>query len=346
MLHTISFPTGKVDYYLNSSCSQLFQIAPTAHNIIITDKNINQFYGDLFSIYRVIIIKPGEDSKNWETINSLASKLAALEVHKTTTIIGIGGGVISDIVGFLASVYMRGVSFAFVPTSLLGMVDAAIGGKNGINVDVHKNMIGTIRQPKFILYDTSFLKTLPDEEWSNGFAEIIKYGCIGEPKILADLETNNINTFRSKPEKMNELIAICIQQKNNIVVSDEQESGVRKVLNFGHTTGHAFETLYKLPHGQAVSLGMLVALIASEKHTNLSTTVRMQIIQTLQHYGLPVKLRFDIDKVVQTLRLDKKRNNDAIDFVLLEALGKPIVKSLTFTEIREALQIFADAIKH
>lgn len=346
MLNTVSFPTGNVDYYLNASCSQLFQLAPAANNIIITDKNINQFYGDLFSTYRVLTIKPGEQSKSWETINTLASKLATFEVHKNTTIIGIGGGVVSDIVGFLASVYMRGVSFAFVPTSLLGMVDAAIGGKNGINVDVHKNMVGTIRQPKFILYDTSFLKTLPDEEWSNGFAEIIKYGCIGDPKILADLDVNNISTFRSKPEKMNELIASCIYQKNTIVVSDEQESGIRKILNFGHTAGHAFETLYQLHHGQAVALGMIVALIASEKHTGLDLGIRVQIVQTLQHYGLPVKLRFDIDKVVQTLRLDKKRNNDTIDFILLEAVGKPVIKSLSFSEIREALQIFADAIKH
>lgn len=341
MHYSLSFPTGTVDYYLNTSYSQLLQIAPPAGCIIVTDQHINRHYADLFSNYRVLSIKAGESSKNWETLQLLAAKLASFEAHKKTTLIGIGGGVITDITGFLASVYMRGVSCGFVPTSLLGMVDAAIGGKNGINIGLHKNMTGAIRQPRFILYDISFLTTLPDEEWSNGLAEVIKYGCITEPGILDLLQQYNLQVLQQKPEQLNRVISGCIDQKNRIVQADEQETGERKILNFGHTAGHAFETIYQLPHGQAVGLGMLVALIASEQQLNLDPGIRNRIKGLLQQYNLPVTLRFDVDKVMETLRMDKKRDSDHIDFILLESTGKAVITPLSFDNIRTALQAFS-----
>lgn len=340
MSYTIAFPAGNTEYYLNSDYSQLLQIAPIASSVIITDENVNQLYGHLFQDYKTLIIESGEKSKTWETIQLLAEKLAGFEVHKGMKLIGIGGGMVTDIVGFLASIYMRGMKFAFVPTTLLGMVDAAIGGKNGINVRQFKNMLGSIRQPEFILYDHSFLETLPDVEWSNGFAEIIKYACIGDAVMLEELVVSTQTTFKTRAANLTSLINKCVQQKNAIVLADEQETGLRKTLNFGHTAGHAFETLYHLKHGQAVALGMIVALIASEKTVNLSTEIRPDFIELLKQYSLPTSLKFDVDKVINTILLDKKRNSDKIDFILLESVGNAVTHPLSFDEIRTALQTF------
>jgi len=345
MQFTLNFPGGNVDYYMNASASQLLQIAPPHTCVLITDRNVNQFYGETFARYRVLTVKAGERAKTWETVQTLSSKLAELEAHRGTMLIGVGGGVVTDITGLLASIYMRGVSFGFIPTSLLGMVDAAVGGKNGINVGLHKNMLGTVNQPRFILYDTAMLRTLPDVEWSNGFAEIIKYGCIGNPEILQVLQSNNISFYKNRTSELNTLITTCVHQKNQVVLADEKESGLRKILNFGHTAGHALETLYELHHGYAVALGMMVALIASENILQLSPDVRTMVAGILQQYNLPVKFQFDVDQVLHLLRLDKKRNEDNIDFILLEAPGKAVIRPLSFDQIREALQIFADAAK-
>jgi 3-dehydroquinate synthase len=346
MQFTLNFPGGDVDYYMNASASQLLQMAPPHTCVLITDRNVNQYYGETFSRYRVLTVKAGERAKTWETLQTLSAKLAELEVHRNTMLIGIGGGVVTDITGLLASIYMRGVAFGFVPSSLLGMVDAAVGGKNGINVGLHKNMLGTINQPRFILYDTDMLRTLPDPEWSNGFAEIIKYGCIGNVDILHALQVNDIRFYKQKPSELNALITTCVQQKNTVVLADEKETGLRKILNFGHTAGHALETLYELHHGYAVALGMMVALIASEQILQLSPDVREMVAAILQRYNLPVKFQFDVDQVMHTLRLDKKRHDDNIDFILLEAPGQAVIRPLSFDQIRVALQTFADVAKY
>ncbi|MDI9320784.1 MAG: 3-dehydroquinate synthase [Phycisphaerales bacterium] len=345
MHYTINFPAGQTDYYLNSSYSQLLQVAPIAHSIIIIDENINRFYGHLFTEYRVLIIESGEEVKTWETIRLLAEKLVQFEAHKTSVLIGIGGGVICDITGFLASIYMRGISFAFVPTTLLAMVDASVGGKNGVNVGFSKNMLGTINQPKFILFDTAFLETLPEQEWSNGFAEIIKYACIGNPHLFEQLAHGTPASFQTKPKSLTLLIDTCVQQKNNIVLADEQEKNLRKTLNFGHTAGHAFETLYHLPHGQAVALGMVVALIASEQTLQLEKDVRQKLLLLLQQYDLPYQLKIDVAKVMQTLKHDKKRNNELVDFILLQSIGEAVIVPLAFDAITAALQAFEDESK-
>lgn len=342
MHYAITFPAGTTEYYINSSYSQLLQVAPIHHSIIITDENVHRLYGHLFTDYKVLIIDAGESSKSWETIHQLTEKLAAFEAHKSTLLVGIGGGVVTDIVGFLATVYMRGVGFAFVPTTLLAMVDAAIGGKNGINSGHYKNMLGAIRQPKMILYDNSFLETLPDAEWSNGFAEIIKYACICDAEMFTELSTNLISSYTSRPEKINVLIAKCVQHKNRIVLQDEQEKALRKTLNFGHTAGHGFETLYHLKHGSAVALGMIVALIASEQNLGLDKDIRKQLCRILEQFGLPVSLHFDVEKVLNLIRRDKKRNTDTIDFILLSSLGTAVVHPLSFEAIRLALQTFQD----
>lgn len=345
MRFNIDFPAGNTEYYMNSSYSQLLQVAPVASSIIITDQNIQYHYGHLFTDYRVLIIDAGEASKTWESIQLLTEKLASFEAHKNTTLVGIGGGMITDLVGFLASIYMRGIASAFVPTTLLAMVDAAVGGKNGINVGLYKNMLGSIKQPKFILYDVSFLDTLPVEEWSNAFAEIIKYACITDAVLFEELAAATLTAYKIRKEKIQALITKCVQHKNRIVLEDEQEKSLRKTLNFGHTAGHAFETLYYLKHGEAVALGLIVAVIASEQKFGFDKTFRERLVLLLEQYSLNTKLKIDVEKVMNVLLRDKKRNQESIDFILLKNIGEAQIEALSFEEIKSALQIFANEYK-
>lgn len=340
MQYALSFPTGTVQYQLDSSLSRLRELAPPQDSIIITDEDVWHLHGHKLSDYRVAVMPAGEVHKSWQTIEDLTRQLIRHEAHRKTTLVGLGGGLVTDVTGFLASIYMRGVPFGFVPSTLLGMVDAAIGGKNGINLDVHKNMLGRIHQPQFILYDLTLLDTLKDEEWSNGFAEIIKYGCIADVRILNTLKSHDISFYKKYPDELSTLIAGCVDVKNKIVHADEDEAGVRKLLNFGHTAGHAFETLYHLKHGHAVALGMLVACRVSEQVCGLPASARSELAMILEKYQLPVHLQFDPARVMEVLRMDKKRNHENIDYVVIEKPGKALTRTLPFGLIEESLQSF------
>ena len=335
--YTLKFPSGATEYIFETGLEQLWQKAPAENSIIITDAHVAALYGHLFSNYRVLTIPAGEQAKTWQTVELLVKKLIDLEADRQSVLVGIGGGVVTDITGFVAGIYMRGIRFGFVPTTVLGMVDAAIGGKNGVNVDMHKNMIGTIRQPAFIFYYTEFLLSLPDEQWSNGFAEVIKYGHIADTRILSTLQHGDIAYFQKHPQQLGELIAGCVDIKNKIVHADEQENGLRKMLNFGHTAGHAFETLYQMPHGYAVGLGMLVATRLSERHTGLPAAATQQLQQLLAQYHLPVTLSYDAPQVMNILKMDKKRTGRQIDFILLDKPGVATIHKLPVTAVEEVL---------
>lgn len=341
MYYTHHFSRGSTDYYLNSNYSQLLQLAPSARVILIMDEQVHRLYAHLFQDYRILIVPAGEEAKSLQSVGQLAAKLAAFDADRHTRIIGIGGGMITDLTGFLAAVFMRGIEFGFVPTTLLGMVDAAIGGKNGVNVGLYKNMLGLVRQPSFILFDSSFLETMPRQEWSNGFAEVIKYACIMDRALFQELEEHAPADYEAGKADLNSLIARCVAHKNEVVLEDEHEKSRRKILNFGHTAGHAFETIYQLPHGFAVGLGMLVALIASEKKYGTDAGIRPRVTNLLRKYGLPESLTIDVEKVMSVLRHDKKRKSDHIDFILLVELGQAQIEPLGFDFIRDCLLQFA-----
>jgi 3-dehydroquinate synthase len=345
MPYSIQFSKGQTDYYLKSSFLDLPKIAPLAHAVFLIDSNVYELYKDLFIHHTVLIIDAGEQHKSLSTIHELTLRLLDLNAHKSTFLIGVGGGVVLDITGFLASVFMRGVSFGFVPTTILAMVDASIGGKNGVNIGLNKNMLGTINQPKFILFDTLFLQTLPNCKWSDGFAEVIKYACIGNSALYHQLANNNLVNFQSDSLLLQNIIEQCVQQKNKIVLEDEFEKNLRKTLNFGHTAGHAFETLYHLPHGQAVTFGMIVALIASEQQLSLSKQIRTDFVNVLNKYQLAHLFDFEVRAVLEILKHDKKRNGETIDFILLKSIGDAVIFPLEFDAIQSALQIFADEYK-
>ena len=259
-----------------------------------------------------------------------------MEADRKTTLVGIGGGVITDITGYVASVYMRGIRFGFVPTSLLALVDASIGGKNGIDVGFYKNMVGIIRQPSFILHDMVFLNTLPQKEWENGFAEIIKHACIKDVAMFKELEAGSFKKYQGRKKSICELVQRNAIIKTKVVQQDEFEKGERRLLNFGHTLGHALENQYELSHGQAVAIGMTYASVISEQLTGFKEAGR--VAKLLLQYDLPTFAAFDKQKVFDVLKMDKKRERKEMNYVLLEKIGKGIVKSIPMNQLEKIIQ--------
>jgi 3-dehydroquinate synthase len=334
------FSTKTVDCYFDAGFSFLEKLVSKEKAVIITDDNIASIYAETFEGWKVIAIKPGEKSKQQSTVDHVINQLIKIQADRETFIIGIGGGVITDIAGYTASVYMRGVKFAFVPTSILAMVDASVGGKNGVDVGVYKNLVGIIRHPEFLLYDYSFLKTLPQEEWINGFSEIIKHACIKDEKLFERLENNSLENFRESPEKIADLIKRNVEIKYKVVSNDEFEAGERKLLNFGHTLGHAIENIYQLPHGNAVSIGMVAACKISEEMNDFPTVDSERVIDLLKKYNLPVTLPFGESRrraVWEVLLMDKKKSGDAINFILLNKIGDAIVKPVSLHQLKDLI---------
>jgi 3-dehydroquinate synthetase len=238
-------------------------------------------------------------------------------------------------------VYMRGLKFGFVPTTLLSMVDASIGGKNGVDVGVYKNLVGTITQPEFILFDYSLLYTMPENEWVNGCAEIIKHGCIKDAELFAALEGNTLYELKTRSELLAAVIERNVTIKSNVVKNDEFETGERRLLNFGHTLGHAIENNYQLSHGHAVSIGMVAAATISEEINGFNSTDKARLIKVLEQYHLPVHYSYNKEKVFETLVMDKKRAGNAMNFILLKSIGEAEVKSISLEQLKD---LFAQII--
>jgi len=302
---TYRFSTASTDFYFESGITHLKKIADPKVTILITDENVFNAHTKLFKGWNTIVLKPGEEYKVQATVDAVIGKLIDMEADRQTTLVGVGGGVITDITGYVASVYMRGLRFGFIPTSVLGLVDASIGGKNGIDVGMYKNMVGVIRQPAFILHDLRFLDSLPQSEWENGFAEVIKHACIKDVKLFGELGNNSLENYFGKPKMTGQLIRRNALIKAGVVKRDEFEKGERRLLNFGHTLGHALETQYELLHGQAIAIGMTYACHISEQLAGFKQTE--QVVHMLEKYNLPTYAAFNKQKVFNVLKMDKKR---------------------------------------
>jgi 3-dehydroquinate synthase len=333
---TYKFSNSSTDYYLAYGISHLKEIVDQKNAVIITDENVYGNHEKRFKNWNVIILKPGEEYKTQSTVDSIIEQLIGMEVDRKTTLIGVGGGVVTDITGYAASVYMRGIKFGFLPTTLLSLVDASIGGKNGIDVGVYKNLVGTIRQPSFILHDLVFLNSLPESEWVNGFAEIIKHACIKDAAMFRELETNSLKKYRGQKVLVCKLIQRNAILKTKVVQQDEFEKGDRKLLNFGHTLGHALENQYDLSHGQAISIGMTYAAVISERIAGFKDTNR--VTNVLHQYGLPTFSEFDKQKVFKVLKMDKKRERKDIHYILLEKIGKGIIKTISLQQLEKIFE--------
>lgn len=330
---TFKFSTASTNIFFDASITHLKEIIDVEKAIFITDENVFAAHTKKFKGYNTIVLKAGEEFKIQSTVDNIIEQLIAFEADRKTILVGVGGGVITDLTGYIASVYMRGIQFGFVPTTLLSLVDASIGGKNGIDVGVYKNIVGVTRQPSFILHDVSFLKSLPTAEWQNGFAEIIKHACIKDVAMFKDLQSHDLKFYQTKKADLSKLIQRNAKIKLKVVQADEFEQADRKLLNFGHTLGHALENQYELSHGQAISIGMTYASEISQQLLGFEQTEN--VVKVLEQYGLPTYAAFDKQKVFAVLRMDKKRANKDINYILLERIGKGIVLPIPLSDLEK-----------
>ncbi len=329
---------NRVKYYFEQSIKGVDSFSSRENTIIITDENLMQHYASFLEGRKVIVLPACETAKNFATIEKVIEKLIELKVTKNYLIVGFGGGVVTDVTGFIANIYMRGINFAFMPTSLLAMVDAALGGKNGINVGMQKNSVGTIQQPKWIIFDRTMLYTLPQQEWVNGFAEIIKYGVILDERLFKLLQQHTLQEFQDKHYLTSKLLYICTHIKTLIVEQDEKDNGQRRLLNFGHTLGHAIEKLENIPHGFAIAKGMVAALKISEEINNFDSTQKEEILLLLQKFGLPYQFDSNKKDVFDILTLDKKRENDNIHFILCNTIGQGNVTPISLVQLNDLME--------
>jgi len=305
--------------------------------VIISDSRVASLYGEeILGLLRRMDLKvdliefpEGEASKTICTCLEVMEKMAALGADRTSAIIALGGGVTGDVAGFTASIFMRGIPSIQIPTTLLAQVDSSIGGKTGVDTAAGKNFIGTFHQPKAVFSDISFLKTLPEAEIQNGLAEIVKYGIIESPEILDLLDEQAASLMRRDAAFLESLVVKCCRIKKGIIELDEKDTGLRRILNFGHTVGHAVEAEsgYSLSHGDAVAIGMTAAVCISARMQYLPAEDRERILSLMRKLGLAdrVPRGMDVEGVLSRLKRDKKKQGSAVHFVLLKRPGMPFM---------------------
>jgi len=291
----------------------------------------------------MLTVPPGEGAKTVSTCLGLAEDLLERDADRASGLIALGGGVIGDVTGFLASIYMRGLPLVQIPTTLLAQVDSSIGGKTGVDTGAGKNLLGTFHQPKAVFIDLAFLETLPQREFTSGLAEIVKYGIIEDPDLLAALEDNAGALQGRNPAVLERVVSSSCRIKKGIVEIDETEKGLRRILNFGHTVGHAVETEsgYAVSHGEAVAMGMAAAVVISERLRYLSAEDRDRIERAIERMGLPRRVPRDLDAggILARMGKDKKKEDGRIHFVLLKKPGMPFVNGGVPLElVRETIE--------
>lgn len=309
----------------------------TERYVIVTDTRIDALHGERVQAalekmdLRVdrITVPPGEEAKGIGTVLAVTDRLTALGADRQTVLIALGGGVIGDLTGFAASIYLRGIPVIQIPTTLLAQVDSSIGGKTGVDTTAGKNLLGTFNQPRGVFIDIAFLKTLPDEMFKSGLAEVIKYGIIESPGLLDDLERAAANGGLRESAFLERIITTACRIKKSIVELDERDRGLRRILNFGHTVGHAVEAAsgYTLSHGESVAIGMIAAARLSGRLHGLPAEEVARIEAVVRSVGLPAQIpaEMDLEEILSRLSHDKKREGGTIHFVMIRKLGTPFV---------------------
>ncbi len=304
-----------------------------ARGVIVTDANVERLHRHRFPPAEVITIGTGEKIKTLESVAHIYRELIRLEADRFTFLVAIGGGLVCDVAGFAASTYMRGLPYGFAATTLLAQVDASVGGKNGVNFDGFKNMVGVFNQPRFVICDLNLLSTLPSGELANGLAEIVKHAAICDRDYFSAIENNVPLIEALDPEFIEELVLQSVLIKSRVVNRDEKEAGERRKLNFGHTFGHAIEKCTGLAHGEAVSIGMVIAARFSQMRTGFPQESRMRLMALLRRLGLPTELPAAPAEILQALGKDKKRQGDRVHFVCLERLGRSVVQPVGLSDL-------------
>lgn len=305
---------------------------------VITDSNVAPLYldGVLKNLegagYETdsFVFKSGEESKNAETLVEILEFLAMMGYTRTDVVIALGGGVVGDITGFAAAVYLRGVDFVQVPTSLLAAVDSSVGGKTAIDLRAGKNLAGAFKQPRLVIMDTDTLKTLPEEEFANGMAEAIKYGVLFDEELFESFAEDVTD------EMLESVIARCVAHKARVVEHDEFDRGERKLLNLGHTIGHAIEKAsgYSVPHGHAVAIGMAMIARSCEVLGIAEKGTAERIEKMLTKYDLPTSYDCDPIKLAGLALSDKKREGGTISLILPEKIGRCVIKDEPVAELK------------
>jgi 3-dehydroquinate synthase len=335
----VKFSNSTVTFVLDGKFTTIDKMVDKSQAIYITDENVYALHEKKFKGKKNIVIPSGEEHKHQATVDFIIEALLNFGANRQAILIGVGGGVVTDMVGYVAGVYMRGVAVGFVPTTILAMVDASIGGKNGIDVGLYKNMVGLIRQPQFLLYDLDFLTSLPKHQWENGFAEIIKHAAIKDVKMMKELATNNIAYYQKNKKALSALIEKNVQIKVKVVQKDEFEKGDRKLLNFGHTLGHAIENEHALLHGHAISIGMVYAAKISQVLQGFDGVG--VLVETLQKYGLPTAMHFDIDAAINLMQKDKKNAAKGMQYVLLNKIGKAVYETIPLKTLSKLIKLYS-----
>ena len=319
---------------------EIFDIIGKSNYLVVISEKVFKIYGKILKFPKdnLFILKDGEKEKNFKTYKKILEKALKLKLTRKDFIIAIGGGVCGDIAGFAASTYMRGINLIQVPTTLLACVDSSVGGKTGIDTDYGKNLVGAFYQPNAVLINTNFLKTLDERQFKTGLGEVIKYAfieksckCSEEFNFINFLSLNSENILSRNNEIMEELIRICISMKISVVEKDEKEGGLRKVLNFGHTYAHAVEYLTKYKkytHGEAVVKGIEFVFELAHKMGIIVESYKFIALDLIKKYNFKQIQNFDMKKIIEAMKLDKKATSDSIIFILPTECGE--VKEYSF----------------
>ncbi|MCP5061937.1 MAG: 3-dehydroquinate synthase [Ignavibacteriae bacterium] len=326
----------------------------TNNLLLVIDKNVHRYYSQIIDgtfsriKHKRIVLTSTEKNKNFETLNKIHSLLIKNNFGRDAIIIAIGGGIIGDVTGFAAATFMRGIKYVQVPTTLLASVDSSVGGKTGINFNSTKNIIGSFHQPELVVIDTEFFKTLPEEELLCGIGEIIKYCFLTDEQFFNYVKKNIQNLLLLKPSSIQHVITKSIKFKGNVVSADEKESGIRKILNLGHTFAHAFEVEqnHKLKHGQAVIVGITCSLYLSKELGIVSEDDFRKYLDFLLLFADKIKLRkVNITRIYNIMKKDKKNRSNEIRFVLANKIGNtftdvPASKKTVITSITKGISHF------
>jgi 3-dehydroquinate synthase len=317
---------------------------------LISDSNVAKIYGGRVEASLeavgfepfIIEIPAGEGSKSLEMLATVYDRMTEAELDRQSVVFALGGGVTGDLGAFAAATYLRGIAVVQIPTTIVAQVDSALGGKSGVNHRLGKNLIGAFHQPKMVLADVESLKSLPEREFREGLAEVIKYGAIMDAPMIADLERDLDAILRRDIATLEWMVDRSLKHKAYVVENDEREGGLRKILNFGHTIGHAIEASAgygEYLHGEAVAIGMVAACAMSRKFAGLAESESVRLVELIRRAGLPISMREQsrTEDFTRALRLDKKRVDKQVEFVLVDNLGHAFTRKVLFEDIFSVL---------
>ena len=310
-------------------------LLPHKRVVVVSDTNIDRHYHSLIEPYDHVLIGLGEASKTLLTLDAIYRRFIELGVDRSCFVLAIGGGIVTDVAGFAASTFMRGLEFGFISTSLLGQVDASVGGKNGVNVEGYKNMVGTFTQPKFVICDVDLLRTLSPREFRTGLAEIIKAAVIADAELFEMLEQADFSTLQRDSDTLREMVYRAIKVKADIVERDERESGDRRLLNLGHTLAHAIEkSSSKFNHGEAVAVGLAMIAEVAANREMLAVADKERIVALLERAGFALEPPVEVRTLLKAVKRDKKAEGDSIHVVFPLGVGNCCVEKMPLEEFK------------